>query len=78
MANVELYGASTCPYTRELRDQLRWRRVSFTEYDVEQDAAARARLQAAVGSLCGVPVLMEDGRVTEIGWRGRTCLIGVN
>ena len=75
MANVELYGASTCPYTRELREQLRWRRVPFIEYDVEQDAEARARLEAVLGARCGVPVLMEDGRVTEVGWRGRTCLI---
>jgi glutaredoxin len=78
MANVELYGASTCPYTRELREQLRWRRVRFTEYDVEQDAGALARLEAALGAGCGVPVVMEDGRVTEIGWRGRTCLVGSN
>lgn len=72
---VELFGTSTCPYTRELREQLRWRRVPFTEYDVEHDSNARARLEAAVGTHCGVPVLMEDGRVTEIGWHGRTCLI---
>jgi hypothetical protein len=52
--------------------------VPFTEYDVEQDAGARARLEAALGTGCGVPVVMEDGRVTEIGWRGRTCLVGSN
>ena len=75
MADVELYGTATCPYTGELREHLRWRRVAFTEYDVESDAAACARLQALTGNHVAVPVLVEDGRVKEVGWRGRSCLV---
>jgi glutaredoxin len=76
VANLELYGASTCPYTGELREHLRWRRVVFTEYDVEQDSAARSRLEALAGGHLAVPVLVEDGRVKEVGWRGRMCFVG--
>jgi mycoredoxin len=73
---VELYGTSSCPYTSELREHLVWNRVAFVEYDVEVDAAARARLAALVNGRPTVPVLVENGRVKEVGWRGRGCSVG--
>jgi len=72
---TELYGTRTCPYTSELREHLTWNRVVFTEYDVEVDSQARDRMLALTGGGRTVPVLVEDGRVSEIGWRGRGCLI---
>jgi glutaredoxin 3 len=75
MADVVLFGASGCPYTSELREHLLWTGVDFVEYDVEVDAEARARLVALTGGRAAVPVLVEDGRVTEIGWRGRSCVV---
>jgi glutaredoxin len=74
-AVVELFGAGNCPYTSELREHLMWNGVEFTEYDVDADAAARTRLLSLTGGRAAVPVLVEDGRVTEIGWRGRSCAI---
>jgi len=74
-ASVELFGAEGCPYTSELREHLVWNGVAFVEYDVETDAAARARLLALTGR-ASVPVLVEHGRVKEIGWRGRCCVVG--
>ena len=73
--HVELYGARSCPYTRELREHLAWSRVKFTEYDVETDHDARVRMLSLTGGRRTVPVLVEDGRVAEIGWRGRGCVI---
>ena len=73
---VELFGAAGCPYTTELREHLLWNGVAFTEYDVEADANARARLVSLTGR-SAVPVLVEDGLVKEIGWRGRSCAISV-
>jgi glutaredoxin len=75
VAGVELYGTATCPYTSELREHLRWRRIAFTEYDVDADTHARARLRALTGQRIAVPVLVEDGRVKEVGWRGRSCVV---
>jgi hypothetical protein len=46
------------------------------EYDVEADAAARARLHALAGSQRTVPVLVEDGKVVQVGWQGRGCVTG--
>jgi glutaredoxin 3 len=73
---LELFGAAGCPYTGELREHLAWSRIAFVEHDVEADPVARARLVALTGGRSAVPVLVEDGRVKEIGWRGRSCAIG--
>ena len=72
---VELYGTASCPFTSELREHLLWHRIAFTEYDVDADAAARERLRALTNGRPMVPVLVEQGRVKEIGWRGRGCAI---
>ena len=74
---VELYGASHCPYTTEWREHLTWSQVDFVEYDVDADDAARARLLALTGGRAVVPVVVEQGRVKEIGWRGRSCALDV-
>ena len=71
---LELYGSRSCPYTAELREQLAWDGREFADYDVEADAAAWARLVALTGGQAAVPVLVEDGRVAQIGWQGRSCL----
>jgi glutaredoxin len=76
-ARVELFGAPECPYTTELREHLLWNGVAFAEYDVEADAHARARLVSLTGR-SAVPVLVEDGLVKEIGWRGRSCAISAS
>lgn len=72
--HLELYGASGCPYTADLREQLAFDGHAFVEYDVETDPAARARLLALTGE-SRVPVLVEEGRPVRIGWGGRTCLV---
>jgi glutaredoxin len=72
---VELFGAASCPSTREMREWLEFRGRDFAEYDVEADPAARARLQALSGGQRTVPVLVEDDKVVQIGWQGRGCVI---
>jgi glutaredoxin len=72
---LELYGTASCPYTQELRESLQWKQSDFVEYDVEQDSQARARLKSLDSSLHTVPVLVEDGKVIQIGWQGRGCIV---
>jgi glutaredoxin 3 len=73
---LELYGSAGCPYTRELREWLEWNRREFREYDVEADAEARARMRALDKTMRTVPLLVEDGRVIQVGWQGRGCIVG--
>ena len=72
---TELYGTRTCRFTAELREDLAWQGRDFVEHDVEADAAALARLRALTGGAT-VPVLVEDGRVVQVGWQGRGCFVG--
>jgi mycoredoxin len=75
MAKIELYGTAGCPYTGEMREWLEWQGHEFVEYDVEADSKARSRLQALAGGQRLVPVLVEDGKVTQVGWQGHGCTI---
>ncbi len=71
----ELYGTASCPYTSDLRDDLEWQGREFVEYDVERDPAALQRVVALCGGSASVPVLVEDGRVVQIGVGGRSCYV---
>ena len=75
MAKLELYGTASCPYTEELREWLEWTRKLFVEYDIEADAEARERLRSLDSSLLTVPILVEDGKVIQVGWYGRGCVM---
>lgn len=77
MAKLELFGTPGCPYTLELRESLEWRGEEFVEYDVESDPEARARMLRIASGQRTVPVLIEDGKVKQIGWQGRGCVIEV-
>jgi glutaredoxin len=73
MADLELYGTARCPYTQDMRDWLEFNRKNFVEYDVEADADARQRMRELDGSLRKVPVLVENGKVLQVGWQGHGC-----
>lgn len=75
MVRLELYGTSSCPYTSELRESLEWQQREFFEYDVEVDPAALARMLKISGGQRSVPILVEEGKVIQIGWQGRSCAI---
>ena len=72
----ELFGTASCPYTRELRESLEWRGDEFIEYDVDADPEARTRMLQLTNGIRTVPVLVEDGKLIQIGWQGRGCAIG--
>jgi glutaredoxin len=74
MPNLELYGTASCPYTSEMREWLEWKGSEFTEFDVEADACLRMRLLAQPPFT--VPLLVEGGKVIQVGWQGRGCVVG--
>jgi glutaredoxin len=75
MPKLELFGTASCPYTQEMRDWLEFRRCEFVEYDVEKDSTAGERWRALAGGQRTVPVLVEDGKVAQVGWQGRGCTV---
>lgn len=76
MPRLELYGTASCPYTSEMREWLEWKRSEFVEYDVDKDSQARERMQQFAQPPYTVPILVEDGKVTRVGWQGRGCVVG--
>ncbi len=72
----ELYGTASCPYTSDLREDLLWRDASFEEFDVETDTDALTRMLSLTNGNGTVPVLVEDGKVVQVGWQGRGCYVG--
>jgi glutaredoxin len=76
MSSLELYGTSSCPYTREMREWLEWKGREFEEYDVDADAEARERLRSLAEPPYFVPLLVEGGKVIQVGWQGRACVVG--
>jgi glutaredoxin len=72
---LELFGTASCQFTREVREWLDWKKLDFIEYDVAADTEALERMQALTGGQRTVPVLVEGGRVVQIGWQGRGCVV---
>jgi mycoredoxin len=77
MPMLELYGTCTCPYTQEMREWLEWKGTAFVEYDVEADIAARDRMRSLAKGQCAVPLLVDGGKVVQIGWQGRSCFVSL-
>lgn len=76
MPSFELYGTLGCPYTREMREWLEWKNVDFVEFDVDLDLEARSRVLAFAPAPLAVPLLVQDGKVIQVGWQGRSCFVG--
>jgi glutaredoxin len=75
MAKLELYGTASCPYTGEMREWLEWSGKEFEEFDVDADQAARARMKEMATAPYTVPILVEDGKIKQVGWQGRGCVV---
>lgn len=78
MANVEVFGARTCRFTADLIEDLEWEGREFVVHLVDEDAAALRRLAQLVESPVMVPVLVENGEVKQVGYRGRGCYVQVD
>jgi glutaredoxin len=72
---LELYGTARCPHTQDMREWLEWKGSDFVEYDVEADPEARLRMRDLAAGQRSVPLLVEDGKVIQVGWQGRSCLV---
>ena len=72
---VELYTASGCPYSAAAREDLEWRGIDFVEYDVERDREAYERMLDLTGGNRTVPVIIEEGKPVQVGWRGQGCFV---
>jgi glutaredoxin-like YruB-family protein len=65
--SVTVYSTSSCPYCTMVKDFLRKKQVSFTEYDVGRDERRAEEMVRKSGQM-GVPVVDVNGRIL-VGYR---------
>ena len=76
MKLFELYGTSTCPYTRDMREWLEMRGAGLRRVRCRGRPGARANGSApSPGRQRTVPVLVDEGAVVQVGWQGRGCTV---
>lgn len=54
-ANVEIYTWQTCPYCIRAKMLLWWKGVNYTEYKIDGDEAARAKMSERANGRRSVP-----------------------
>ena len=54
-ANIEIYTWQTCPYCIRAKMLLSWKGAKFTEYKIDGDAAARAKMAERANGRRSVP-----------------------
>ena len=72
---LELFGTPGCRFTADLRDDLEFDGRDFVDHDVDADPDALARMLDLTDGQRTAPVLVEDGRVVQIGVGGRGCAV---
>lgn len=60
--NVIVYSTPTCPYCHKVKDYLKQKNVTFTDFDVASDKEARDAMVKKSGQM-GVPVIDVDGEI---------------
>ncbi|HKN00140.1 MAG TPA: glutaredoxin 3 [Candidatus Binataceae bacterium] len=63
MAKVELYTTNYCPFCTRAKGLLKRKGVAFTEIDVTDDDALRAKMVELSGGRRTVPEIFINGRI---------------
>ncbi|HIK28924.1 MAG: glutaredoxin 3 [Oscillatoriaceae bacterium SKW80] len=61
-ANVEIYTWQTCPYCIRAKLLLWWKGVKYTEYKIDGDEAARAKMAERANGRRTVPQIFINNR----------------
>jgi len=65
--SVTVYSTSSCPYCTMVKDYLRKKQITFTEYDVGRDERKAQEMIHKSGQM-GVPVVDIGGKIL-VGYR---------
>ncbi len=69
MSEVIIYTKTGCPYCEAAMADFKKQGVAFREINVSQDPAAKKLIKEQYNA-GKVPVIVRDGKLTEIGYRG--------
>ena len=71
MADVVIYTKPGCPYCAKAKDWYNDQGIAFTEKNAQDNREFRREMFAFSHNDPTVPVIVEGGKLKQIGWEGR-------
>ena len=71
MADVVIYTKPGCPYCAKAKDWYRAQGIAFEEKNAQDNREYRKEMFSYSGGDPTVPVIVERGKLKQIGWEGR-------
>ena len=71
MSNVVMYTKPGCPHCAKAKNWYSENGISFTEKNAQDSRDIRAEMFTFSDGDPTVPVIVEDGKLKQIGWEGR-------
>jgi len=68
---VKIYTKPGCPYCEKARVYYNERGIAFREFNAQDNMSFRKEMLAISNGDPTVPVIVEDGKLKQIGWEGR-------
>ena len=68
---VKIYTKPGCPYCAKAREFYNERGIPFEDLNAQDNMKLRAEMLSLTDGDPTVPVIVEDGRLKQIGWEGR-------
>jgi glutaredoxin len=69
--SIIIYTKPGCPYCAKAREYYKARGIQFEDRNAQDNPVYRSEMLAITGGDPTVPVIVEDGRLKQIGWEGR-------
>jgi glutaredoxin len=71
MADVVIYTKPGCPYSAKAKDWYNGQGIAFTEKNAQDNRDFRREMFVFSHNDPTVPVIVEGGKLKQIGWEGR-------
>jgi glutaredoxin 3 len=68
---VKIYTKPGCPYCAKAREHYNQRGIPFLEFNAQDNMSYRKEMLAISNGDPTVPVIVENGKLKQIGWEGR-------
>jgi glutaredoxin len=68
---VRIYTKPGCPYCAKARESYTAQGIAFEELNAQDNLKFREEMLSITDGDPTVPVIVEDGRLKQIGWEGR-------
>jgi glutaredoxin 3 len=69
--SLVIYTKPGCPYCQKARDHYTEKGVPFDDRNAQDNLAYRREMLRFSGGDPTVPVIVQDGRLVQVGWEGR-------